>query len=580
MEEENRKREKVKKQKPAGQKGPAKESVCLTISIIATLFIAFVYYYLLLPPINIHAGSFWLMLIVLLVVFFVIQGFVRSLLIYSRLDLGMKEAFAGKMSKPGAFAIAGVAVIIVALFLCALIGSVVFRARKYASLITVNEHSFKEDMPETTEVTNIALMDTNSARIIGNRALGNLSEVVSQYELGESYSQINYKGAPQKVSVLEYNGFFKWMNNKNSGIPGYVMVDPVHNTAKYVELEKNLKYAQSAFFGDYLWRKLRFSYPTKIFGSAYFEIDEDGNPFYVVACMKPNAGLFGAKDVSEVIIFNPVDGTSKLYEVGDVPSWVDIVYNGDLACEKYNWYGELAGGFWNSIIGQKGCRKTTDDYGYLMFDDDVWYYTGVTSVLSDESNIGFILTNARTGEYRYYSIVGAEEFSAMSAAQGEVQEKGYTASFPSLINVADQASYICVLKDKSGLVKLYALVNVENYSLVATGETQAKAIAAYKRLLIDKGVVGADTEVIDVPDDENPGEETELKEVKVTAESIRFADISGNTWIYIKGSDGVLYKSKVADDESVMLMEEGAEYTLFTAEADEKGIVPFKEWKK
>ena len=260
-----------------------------------------------------------------------------------------------------------------------------------------------------------------------------------------------------------------------------------------------------------------------------------------------------------------------------MPSWVDIVYTGDLASEKYNWYGRLSGGFFNSVIGQKGCRITTDDYGYLMFDDDVWYYTGVTSVLSDESNIGFILTNARTGEYRFYSIVGAEEYSAMSAAQGEVQEKGYIASFPSLINVADQASYICVLKDNSGLVKQYALVNVENYSLVATGETQAKAIAAYKRLLIEDGVISENTEIIDVDDD---GENEEnLKEVKVEVSGIRFAEISGNTWIYLKSGDGKLYKAKVGDDESVMLMEEGKKYTLSVTEADEKGIYTFRAWK-
>ena len=102
----------------------------------------------------------------------------------------------------------------------------------------------------------------------------------------------------------------------------------------------------------------------------------------------------------------------------------------------------------------------------------MWYFTGVTSVNEDESNIGFILTNARTGEYKFYPVIGAEEYSAMHAAEGEVQEKGYQASFPSLINVGGQATYIMVLKDSGGLVKLYALVNVEKYSMARRSRRQ------------------------------------------------------------------------------------------------------------
>lgn len=562
--------------KPRREGGREKsEGFCLALTLIILAVFDCLYFYFLLPPINIHSKAFWLWILINLVIFTILHNVLRDIFITSRKIVqvvGLKD-----MSRPSYYTLIAAVIVIFIVFIGSICGSKIFRARTYAGLISVSERNFEEDMPETTEITNIALMDTASAMVLGKRALGNLSEVVSQFELSEQYSQINYKGSPQKVANLEYNGFFKWINNKNDGVPGYVMVDPVKNTAKYIRLEKGLKYVESGFFGDYLNRKLRFSYPTKIFGDCYFEIDDEGKPYYIISCMGINAGLFGAKDVSEVIIFDPVDGSSEIYDVGSVPAWVDIVYTGDLASKKYNWYGKLSGGFWNSIIGQKGCRVTTDDYGYLMFDDDVWYYTGVTSVLSDESNIGFILTNARTGEYRYYSIVGAEEYSAMSAAQGEVQEKGYTASFPSLINVADQASYIMVLKDKSGLVKLYALVNVENYSFVATGETQAKAIASYKRLLMDNGVIPDDTEVIEIVEDDV--EEEKLEGIYVTAESIRFADISGSSWIYIKSEKGVLYKAKVADDESVMLLEEGKKYKLYVGDADEKGIFTFKKWE-
>lgn len=532
----------------------SRAAVCI-ISFIVTLILAAVLYYFFLPPINIHSGIFWMWTIAFMLVFLGIDSFITALSTYE--VYGIEENPFIKMFRKGRFSIEKFAVGVIVLsvltiFVGGLAGTSIFRAKTYAGIIEVQESDFATDMPETNEITNIALMDTESAKIIGNRALGNLSEVVSQYEIAYEYTQINYNDLPKKVANLEYNGFFKWFNNRKNGIPGYVMVDPLKNSAKYVEFDTPLKYVESGYLWDDLNRKLRFSYPTKIFGDSYFEIDEEGNPYYIVSCYTAKAGLFGAKDVNEVIIFNPCDGSSELYKLEDVPTWVDIVFDGDLACEKYNWKGIYENGFLNSVIGQKGCRQTTDDFGYVMLDDDVWYYTGVTSVLADESNIGFILTNARTGEYKYYPVVGAEEHSAMAAAEGEVQEKGYVASFPSLVNISGQASYIMVLKDDGGLVKRYALVNVENYGYVGVGETQAEAIADYKRILIRNGEIPADTEIIEP---EEPSEDEINEEIKV--QEIRLITISGNTYVYITGSNGNLYKVSVADNEEILFVKSG-----------------------
>ena len=410
-------------------------------------------------------------------------------------------------------------------------------------------------MPENDLVTNIPLMDSQSAHIIGERTLGSLSEVVSQYRVNGTYSQINYKGAPKKISGLEYGDFFKWMNNRDAGIPGYVMVDPVNSSAEYVEFKEAMKYTESAYFNENLQRKLRFSYPTKIFGNCMLEIDEEGNPYYIVACMSPKIGLFGAMDVSEVIIFNPCDGTSTIHSLEETPSWVDNVFTGTLASQKYDWHGTLQNGFWNSVIGNKDCKVTTDDFGYIILGDDVWFFTGVTSVSSDESNIGFIISNARTGEYKFYPVIGAEEYSAMGAAQGEVQEKGYVASFPSLINVSGEATYIMVLKDANGLVKLYALVNVENYSIVATGTTQKEAKQAYIQLLKQENVIGGgDTAVEEAP--------PEILTATVTVADLRTVTVDGQTVMYLSGSDGNLYKQTVAADEALMLVKVGDSLTV------------------
>ena len=77
--------------------------------------------------------------------------------------------------------------------------------------------------------------------------------------------------------------------------------------------------------------------------------------------------------------------------------------------------------------------KTTDGYNYLALEDDVWVYTGITSVSGDRSNVGFILMNQRTMETRYYSCAGAEEYSAMESAEGQVQNLKYQATFPLVI---------------------------------------------------------------------------------------------------------------------------------------------------
>jgi len=436
---------------------------------------------------------------------------------------------------------------VVIMILGSVISSTVFNARAYAGVITVTEADFATDMKETNEVTNIALMDGNSARYLGNKTLGSVSHMVSQYVVSDNYTQINYQYTPKKVANLEHADFFKWFANKEKGVPGYVMVDPVNNSAEYIELKTPLKYVDSAYFNDDLMRKLRFAYPTKIFDDFIsFEVDDEGNPFYIITCLKPKVFPFGAMDVCEAVIFDPCTGESKLYAVEEIPAWVDAVYSGDLAEQKYNWYGTLSGGFINSIIGNKDCKQTTDDYGYIVIGDDVWYFTGVTSVTSDESNIGFIISNARTGEYKYYPVVGAEEYGAMHAAEGVVQEKGYKASFPSLINVSGQATYIMVLKDASGYVRLYALVNVEHPSIVATASKQEEAMKAYKELLVENGIIDSGK----LPDDSLPT-------ANITIADIKTYTVDGNTVFYFVGTDGFYYKGMLKDFENMIFFTVG-----------------------
>lgn len=535
-------------------KGFSKINIFLFAIII--LIAGFVYYKVT-PALNFQNPAFCILLVILLLLFcFAALNFEA---------VEPRDLLGRKSSKALAIA-AGILFLIV--IVMGIASSAIFNAKKYASLINIENGDFSTDIVETGNINDIAIMDTETAKIIGDRAIGSLTDVVSQYEVSDDYSTIDYNGKPIKVASLEYVGFFKWLNNRKSGIPGYVMVDPISNEAKYIQLNKPIKYTMSGWFSDNLQRHVQFQYPTSIFEGFYFELDNEGNPYYICPVLKSNAGLFGAKDVKGVVICDPCTGDSKYYSVSEVPNWVDRVYDGDLATKKYDWYGNLSGGFWNSVIGNKGCKVTTDDYGYKVMDGDVWAYTGVTSVNNDESNLGFVLINLRTCESRYYEVSGAEEYSAMSSAEGQVQNLGYTASFPSLINISNTPTYIMALKDDGGLVKMYALVNVEKYNIVATGKTQNEALNEYRKLLTEYNIVSGDAEVnLDYPSK------------RITVRDIKFIAVEGDTTVYITDGNGQVYKKKFSEDETLVTLQPEDQITVYYQE-NESGIYSLIQYEK
>ena len=552
-----------------------KLSTKIILSVISGLIFSWLYFYVSLPAINPANPGFWFSLTL------VIFSFAYPFLIKSsdgryRMKNNPKKKNGGQtihFDVNGAglnkIVVALIAAPLAIMIIGSVISSTVFNARSYAGVIEVTEADFASDMKETDEVTNIALMDSASAKYLGNKTLGKLSDMVSQYVVSPNYTQINYQYTPKKVANLEYADFFKWYANKDTGVPGYVMVDPVNNSAEYMNLNKPLKYVESAYFNQDLMRKLRFEYPTKIFDDFIsFEVDDEGNPYYIITCLKPKVFPFGAMDVCEAVIFDPCTGESTLYAVEDIPTWVDAVYSGNLAEQKYNWHGLLSGGYINSIIGNKGCKQTTNDYGYIVIGDDIWYFTGVTSVTSDESNIGFIISNARTGEYKYYPVVGAEEYGAMNAAEGAVQEKGYQSSFPSLINVSGQATYIMVLKDNNGYVKLYALVNVEHPSIVATATSQSEAMKAYKALLLENDII----ENTKLPDHTLPITQFAIEDIKTYT-------IDGNTVFYFVGADGYYYKGLLRDFEDMIFYAIGDQIEIRYSETENAKIRGIEEIK-
>lgn len=557
--------------KGAGSRGGrAKRHV---IAAALTLAAFAVYDYVMLPAYNIQSTETWFTVCAALFVFGLLELILNAGLKLQPVETrgsemrGTPSSFTivtdiskptGKLGKYFVYAAIAVAA---AGLICSLISSEMFNAKRYASIAgPIETRDFIADTPASETISDIALMDTGSAQIIGARALGSLNELVSQFEINPQYTQINLKGKPMKVTPLEYADFFRWWSNQSTGIPGYIAVDPVANTSQYVKLEKPMQYAESAYFSKDLRRHLRFNYRTAIFGDSYFEIGEDGTPYYITAVLKKDVFLFGGTDVKGAVILNASTGETQYYDVADVPNWVDIVYDGAMLTQRYDWYGELSGGFFNSIFAKKDCKHVTADFGYKMFDNDVWVFTGVTSVASDQSNIGFVLMNSRTAEIRYYAIPGAEEYSVMRSAEGEVQNLGYDASFPSVINVEGQPTYIMVLKDKGSLVKQYALIHVERYNIVVTATTQREVMVKYKNALIENGMLDGTS----APVEDSESETVTVKDVKYLVQD-------GNSYAYLISDKKKIYKVDCSEFETIVLVQPGDRVKLSSAE-EESGV--------
>ena len=501
-----------------------KKSILYPVIGAAALIAAFICYYITLPAINIHSSGFW---------FFLMGAVAAVMLIYTIRKTGKEIAYSGLDSVRLSLAEYPLLKWLGILFLAilavygigTLLSSPVINAKRYQQLMSVETRNFSEDIKEA-DYRSIPLLDKDSAALLGDRKMGSLVDMVSQFEVADDYTQINYNNVPVRVTPLVYASPIKWLTNQRDGIPAYILIDMTTQDTECVMLEEGIKYSKSEYFNRNLYRHLRFRFPTYIFGDQlFFEIDDNGVPYWVCPVKKFNIGLFGGETVGRVVLVNAVTGECTDYAVEDVPTWIDKVYSAELLMQLYDYYGLYQHGFFNSILGQRDCLVTTNGYNYLALDDDVWVYTGVTSVNGDQSNVGFVLMNQRTMETRYYEVEGATELSAMSSAEGQVQNLGYRAGFPLLLNIADEPTYFMALKDDAGLVKKYAMVNVQKYQWVAIGDTIEECEKDYKELLSTNGIVSP-----------NQGERLEISGV---IELIAPVVIEGNTHYYIgiSGSD-------------------------------------------
>lgn len=519
----------------------------LILLVIAALGI---YYYVALPPVNIHSTEFWVFLFVL--------GILAALIFIKKKNLNRYEL---KESK-GLKVILGVVALIVIVYLVgALLSSPIVNAKKYQQLMAVETREFTTDIEELS-FDQIPLLDKDSAELLGDRKMGSMVDMVSQFEVDSLYSQINYQDRPVRVSPLKYASLIKWFTNQGEGIPAYIKIDMATQDTELVKLDEGMKYTTSDHFNRNIYRHLRFKYPTYIFNDLSFEVDEEGIPYWICPVKKFNIGLFGGETIGRVVLCNAITGETQDYAIEDAPQWIDRAYSADLLVQLYDYYGTLKHGFFNSVLGQKDCLHTTDGYNYLAINDDVWVYTGVTSITGDQSNVGFVLMNQRTMETRFYEVEGATEASAMSSAEGQVQNLHYTATFPLLLNISGEPTYFIALKDDAGLVKKYAMVNVQKYQIVAIGDTVSECEENYSTLMYENGIK------------ETPEDTRDIETITARITKIAQGVVDGNSHYYImvEGSDAI-FDIPVVDFIDIIRYDVGDEVTIEYKEGEKSNTV-------
>lgn len=474
---------------------------------VSVFVLAMVLYWFLLPPMNLHSWNFW--------------SYVAIIYIYASLMFGPIFKKTKLFFKVGL----GFAFILLILFISS---NEILRAKSYSKILTMENGDFKKEIQQIKPET-IPTIDRDTASRLGSRKMGEVLDLVSQFNIDESYTQINVAESPIRVTPLTYNGPLKWLTNSGEGIPYYLKVNMINGEASLSSPDQAIRYSHSDIFLRDIHRKMRFSHPSKIFGEINFEIDDKGNPYWISPTYKNRISWFGAMDVNGAIMTNAMTGESKYYPLEEIPQWVDRVFPASDILQQIAWNGKYKSGFLNSIFAQRGVLQATEGYNYIALNDDVYLYTGITSVAQDASNVGFVLVNLRTKDTKFYTISSAEEFSAMESAEGEVQEKGYKSTFPLLLNIDNKPTYFVSLKDQAGLIKMYAFIDAQNYQNVSIGNTVQNAYKAH----LGEQVIESDEEIKSEDKKKAEGNVADIYPVVIDGNTHYIFTLAGSENVYV-----------------------------------------------
>lgn len=537
--------------------------------------------YFALPAWNIRSAGmwwFWLVELIIAVVVYLIAN-----------------AFNDEYDTPvGGYVLGGAAaLVIVAFAIAGIAGSPMCNAHTYQQVADVENGVFAEDVIEA-DSADIITVDVKTAQKLGDRTLGTIKNA-PWYEVDDEYNLVSIKGELYRISPVNYGGLFKYGKAKAAGIPGYVLVNAITQEAEIVLVDEAMKYSPSAYWAYNLTRHLRNQYPGYMFAKSFFEVDDEGNTYWITGVKTPTIGLFGGAVVKSVIITDAVTGKSVEYSLDEMPEWVDHALSVDYLMKVVDWHYAYTEGFWNfsktnvyktaySYRDQKSesseenaANKHTPFEGYNSIvgkDGQIWFYTGITPANRAETNIGFLLVSPRTGEYRYYEATGAEESSAQVAAEGLVSNMKYSASFPTIVNVEGEETYFMVLKDAAGLVQRYALCNVENYAKCVCGSSIDEVIKLYK---VEMGMIaGTDVDTDNGNQNTKPEveENREYKEITGIVTEVEEAQIGGYTYYYfmLDGETTIFMSSIENSNMQPLKLTEGTSVTIKYYESKEEGI--------
>ncbi len=450
--------------------------------------------------------------------------------------------------------------IFVFIVVVALISAPIFNSNPYREAITIEQGNFEDEFEELTAGETYALLDLDTAQRLGDRVLGKVPNA-TWYNVSQEYNLIKYQGKYYRISPLEYRDLFAYFKAKSSGIPGYVIVDVETKEAKFVQTTDPITVSTSGKFSQNLSRVLRAQFPSYVFDQSFMEIDDDGNPYWVTAVLKANAGLWGARVAQGYVLTNACTRESKYYSIEEEkPEWLDHLYSLDYLMEKAAWHYNLVHGWWNvshtdvfntTYSYKRGASSKTGEpafYGYntaVSKDGRIKVYTGLTPANNTESNVGFLMVDCVSGEYKYYDIPGAEESSAQSVVEGIIQQMGYESTFPVMVKIAGNPAYLMNLKDKSGLIQRYAIVNYLNYSQAFVGTTFEETLDGYLELIGEKK---EEPVIIEEPAEIFEAEGVILEKYQ--------AEVNGTTYFYYV-IDDELYKASILINEAQVMFKPG-----------------------
>lgn len=433
---------------------------------------------------------------------------------------------------------------------------ILWSSKYYEILGEVPTYQYEEKVPNISEDL-VPVVDLELAQRLGDKKMGEDLGLGSQFTIGEYYF-VKTEDDLVWVAPLEPLDIFKWYQNRN-GAPGYVYVSATNpNDVRLIQENDGeklaIKYTKAAYFFKDINRHVYLNgYFTTGLTDYSFEIDDQMNPYWVITTYAPSFNFWAGNQATGVLVVDAQTGEINQYKTGEEPDWVERVYPTSFINKQVEYWGRYKNGWLNSIFTQKEVIQPSVGFSYAFIDGEPYYYTGMTSVQSDESTVGLMMVSLKTRQSIFYKLTGATESAAISSAEGQVQQYGYRASFPIFLNVYDEPTYFMPLKDQEGLIKQYSFVSVENYNIVGIGNTYDEAkLNYYEKLKENNIVTNASTD----------------ESVDVEGEIERINYIGDNVYIKIKGDESI-YTAEVKSNRMFLLAITGDKVTVKANKIDD-----------